>query len=160
MSPLFIKMIKQAHIKQLIEEHLEGSNLFLVRLSIGKDNLINVFIDGDKGVTIAECVSMSRYIEQNLDRETEDFELRVSSPGVDEPFVNKRQYKKNIGRPVLLKLKNGIEKRGILESVDVNHITLREEIKSKQKKNKKMITGESIQIQMDEIIEAKVIIIF
>ena len=153
-------MIKKDQIAQIVETYLAGSDLFLVRMSVGKDNLINIYVDGDNGVTIDECVKLSRHIEQNLDREKEDFELRVSSPGADEPFVNIRQYKKNLGRPVKLKLKDGSEKRGVLESVDSIYITLLEEIKSKNKKRKKMTTGESIRIPLDEIMEARVIIIF
>jgi len=153
-------MIKKDQIAQIVETYLAGSDLFLVRMSVGKDNLINIYVDGDNGVTIDECVKLSRYIEQNLDREKEDFELRVSSPGADEPFANIRQYKKNIDRPVKLKLKDGSEKRGVLESVDSIYITLQEEIKSKNKKRKKMTTGESIRIPLDKIMEAKVIIIF
>lgn len=153
-------MVKKDQIAQIIEPFLEENDLFLVKFSIGKDNLINVYIDGDNGVTIDNCVKLSRNIEQSLDRETEDFELRVSSPGADEPFVNERQYKKNIGRPVRITLIDGKKKRGVLESVEAKHIKLKEEIKSKNKKQNKMTTGESIQIDMDEIAEAKVIIMF
>jgi ribosome maturation factor RimP len=153
-------MIKKDQILQIVEPYLAGSDLFLVKFNIGKDNLINIYIDGDDGVTIDECVKLSRHIEQNLDRESEDFELRVSSPGADEPFVNIRQYKKNIGRPVKITLKDGKTKRGILEGVKEDIITIQEEIKNKNKKSKKMTTGESIQLQTDEITEAKVIIVF
>ena len=153
-------MIKKDQIAQTVETYLAGSDLFLVRMSVGKDNLINVYIDGDNGVSIDECVKLSRYIEQSLDRDQEDFELRVSSPGADEPFVNIRQYKKNTGRPVKLKLKDGSEKRGILESADSTHVKIQEEIKSKNTKQKKMTTGESIRIPLGEIMEARVIIIF
>lgn len=153
-------MIKKDQILQIVEPYLSGGDLFLVRFSIGKDNLINIYIDGDDGVTIDECVKLSRYIEQNLDRETEDFELRVSSPGADEPFVNIRQYKKNIGRPVKITLKDGLTKKGILESVNEDSVALKEELKKKNKKSNKMTTGESIQLQIDEITEAKVIIVF
>ncbi len=153
-------MIKKEEITQIVEPYLSGTDLFLVKLSIGKDNLINIYVDGDDGVTIDECVKLSRHIEQNLDRESEDFELRVSSPGADEPFVNIRQYKKNIGRPVKLQLSDGTKKRGVLEDVFSDHILLKEEVKSKNKKNKKIMTGETIQVLLDEITEAKVIIVF
>jgi len=153
-------MIKKEHIEKIVENQLTGAELFLVKASVGKDNLINVYIDGDNGVTIDDCVKLSRFIEQQLDRDKEDFELRVSSPGADEPFINERQYKKNIGRPVSIKLKSGIEKRGILESADDKEIGIKVEIKSKNKKQKKMNTGESIRIPLQEISETKVIIIF
>lgn len=153
-------MIKKEHIEKIVENHLTGGELFLVKASVGKDNLVNVYIDGDNGVSIDDCVQLSRFIEQQLDRDKEDFELRVSSPGADEPFVNFRQYKKNIGRPVSIKLKNGTRKRGILENADNKEIDIKEEIKSKNKKQKKMTTGEPIRIPLDEILETKVIILF
>jgi ribosome maturation factor RimP len=152
-------MIKREQIVNIVEDHLEGDRLFLVKASVGKDNLINVYIDGDDGVTIDDCVQLSRYIEQQFDRDKEDFELRVSSSGADEAFVNIRQYKKNIGRLVKIKLKNGEEKKGKLEGADNKRVLIKEQVKSNNKKQKKISTGESIEIPADEILETKVIII-
>ena len=88
-------MIKLGYIEELAGQYIDGTDLFLIRASVGKDNLISVFIDSIEGVTIDQCVKLSRYIEDNLDRDIEDFELRVSSPGADESFADIRQYKKN-----------------------------------------------------------------
>lgn len=153
-------MIKQEDIIQLVEEKLADSAFFLVKASVGKDNLINIYIDGDKGVTIDDCVKLSRYIEQQLDCDQEDYELRVSSPGADEPFVNKRQYSKNIGRPVNITLTDGTTKRGLLDAVEDTVIVIKEEVKSKNKKQKQMTTGDPVRISFDTISETKVIIIF
>lgn len=153
-------MIKQDQIAQIIEPYISGTSLFLVKLSVGKDNLINVYIDSDNGVTIDDCVNLSRFIEQKLDRDSDDFELRVSSPGADEPFVNIRQYKKNIGRHLKLTMNDGSIKRGLLQSVHDDHITLKEEIKTKRKKQKTITTGDNISITFEDIADARVRIIF
>lgn len=91
-------------IKKLIDEALnEEPSLFLIDYSISDKGHIEVIIDGDKGVPLDECVRVSRHIEHNLDRETEDFSLQVTTPDITKPIVHKRQYIKNIGRTLKLK---------------------------------------------------------
>ena len=153
-------MIKKEQITKLVEDCLEGTDRFIVKLSIGKDNLINVFIDGDSGVTIDHCVELSRYLESNLDRDVEDYELKVSSAGVDQALVNFRQYVKNIGKAVEIKLVDGSIKKGILQAVDKECITLAEAVKDKNKKSKKITAGESFQIPFSSVKETMVMIIF
>ena len=75
-------MISKKYIEDLAAEFLEDSDLFAVKITVSKDNNIRLFIDGDNGVTIDDCVGLSRHIEGNLDRDKEDFELNVSSSGV------------------------------------------------------------------------------
>jgi len=153
-------MIKKSQIVKLTEECLEGTDRFIVKVSVGKDNLINVYIDGDEGVTIAHCVELSRYIESSLDREVEDYELKVSTAGVDHPFINLRQYVKNIGKPIEILLEDGSKKQGILQAADEEKITVAEAVKDKNKKSKKITEGESFQIPMSSIKETTVMIIF
>jgi len=153
-------MIKKEQIVKLTKECLEGTDRFIVKVSVGKDNLINVYIDGDEGVTIAHCVELSRYIESSLDREVEDYELKVSTAGVDHPFINLRQYVKNIGKPIEMLLEDGSKKQGILQAADEEKITVAEAVKDKNKKSKKITEGESFQIPMSSIKETTVMIIF
>jgi ribosome maturation factor RimP len=87
-------MIDKTKINQLIDEVLADSPLFLVDLKVSGRNQILVYLDGDNGVPISSCVQVSRHIESSLDREVEDFELEVSSIGVDKPLVMPRQFKK------------------------------------------------------------------
>lgn len=159
MSPLFM-MINKEYILSLIDEHLEGTDQFLVDMTIGTDNKISVYLDGDTGVTIDDCVALSRAIEHNLDREEEDFALSVSSAGIDQPFISLRQYVKNIGRPVKVLLNDGSIKKGILQQANKSEITIAEPKKNKNKKSKKMVAGEPIQILMADITQTKAIIIF
>ena len=93
-------------VEQLIAEGVQGTDIFLVKLTVSSNNDINVLLDSDTGLTLANCRTVSRAIESNLDREEEDFSLTVSSAGVGEPLVF-RQYKKNVGRKVKVTLTDG-----------------------------------------------------
>jgi len=93
-------------VEQLIAGAVEGTDIFLVKLTVSSSNDINVLLDSDAGLTLSDCRSISRAIESSLDREDEDFSLTVSSAGVGEPLVL-RQYKKNIGRKVRVTLVDG-----------------------------------------------------
>ena len=93
-------MIEKIKILELVNQALDGSDKFLVNLKITPDNRIYVDIDGDNGVTIDDCIELSRAIESRLDRDEEDFALDVSSAGADQPLKLTRQLVKNIGREV------------------------------------------------------------
>ena len=82
-------------VAHLLEKALEeNKSLFLIDLTITEDNQIRVIIDGDHGVTVDDCIAISRAIEHNLDREEVDFSLEVMSAGVSEPLSLPRQFKK------------------------------------------------------------------
>ena len=94
----------QEKVEKLLNDALaEKPSLFLIDLSITGANQIRVILDGDEGVSVQDCIDISRAIEHNLDREEEDFSLEVHSAGVSEPLTMVRQYKKNIGRFLQLK---------------------------------------------------------
>ena len=99
-------MISKEKVISLIDERIKDlqKNIYVVELSISAKNFIRVEIDKiDGSVSVEECVSISRNIEHNLDRDTEDFELTVSSAGLDKPLRHINQYKKHIGRTVRVK---------------------------------------------------------
>jgi ribosome maturation factor RimP len=160
MSPLLLNMINEKKIKDLVTDCLDGTDRFVVYIGVNATNQINVIIDGDKGVTIDHCVELSRFIENHLDRDTEDFELKVASAGIDHPYLNLRQYKKNIGKAVQVLLKDGSVKRGILSAADDVAIVVEEEKEKKQNKSKKMVTGLPVRIPMEEINQTKGLVIF
>jgi len=91
-------MLKEKVESLLAAYFEEHQQLFLIDLKITPDNKITVVIDGDQGVTLNDCIAVSRQVEHNLDREEIDFSLDVTSAGATAPIVNKRQYNKNIGR--------------------------------------------------------------
>lgn len=106
-SPLFILKMFKEKVKALLENCLdERPDLFLIDFEILEDQSIRVVIDGDNGVAVEDCMLVSRAIEHNLDREAYDFSLEVSSAGAMSPLINNRQYKKNIGRTLEVKLKD------------------------------------------------------
>jgi len=147
-------MIDKEVVLGIVKEKLEGSDLFLVDLRIGKDNKISVFIDGDNGVKIQDCIDLSRAIEGNFDREVEDFELSVYSSGVGEPLLLKRQYKKNIGKNISVTTNDNERLEGELVVVDEEKILVR-----LMPKRKKDLVVEK-EIMFDNIKEGKIIILF
>lgn len=148
-------------VKELIDKGLEENpSLFLVDWSIGANNSIKIILDGDNGVSIEDCVSISRIIEHNLDREQEDFSLEVTSCGIFSPLQLKRQYIKNIGRVLSVKTQQGTFE-GELKSVQEQQIVL--EIESREPKpigKGKLTIKKEYLIALSEIKEAKVVIKF
>ncbi len=158
-SPLFLyNMIKKEHITTWVDEYLTGTDIFMVKLSVAKENKINIYLDGDSGVTIDNCVALSRHIESMLDRDQEDYELNVSSAGIGEPFLLKRQYKNKLLKPVEILLKEGSKFKAVLLDIDDDKIKIAREIKSKQKKRKKLVTGDPETILLEDIKYTKEII--
>ncbi|MDR0699358.1 MAG: ribosome assembly cofactor RimP [Tannerella sp.] len=154
-------MIDKEFIKSLIEEKLEGTDYFLVDISVSRDNLIVIEIDHDNGVSIDDCVALSRYIEENLDREKEDFELEVGSSGITSPFKNVRQYVKNLGNEVEMMLKNGIKLTGLLKTAGDSSATITVEKKIKSDDAKRRTTvAEDQTYSYDEIKYTKYLIRF
>lgn len=117
-------MIDTDKIRAAAERELEDSPLFLVGISVTPSKEIEVVIDSDGSVDIDDCVRLSRRIEEQLDREDEDFELTVTSAGIGQPLKLLRQYRKLIGKPVEVVLANGTKIRAELRDADENSITL------------------------------------
>lgn len=107
-------MITEEKIKALVEEKIGEGPLFIVEIAVGSGNKISIELDGDHGISIDDCVAVSRHVEHSLDREEEDFALQVSSAGLGRPLRNERQYRKNIGREVAVTLSDGTERIGQL----------------------------------------------
>lgn len=149
-------------VKNLVNEALhENSELFLIDLSFLPDNKIYIEVDGDKGVSLKECIRISRAVEHNLDREEEDFSLEVTSPDVAKPLRVQRQYVKNIGRILQIRTSDNRNHEGTLKEVNKEFIVL--EWKSREPKpvgKGKVTVIKTNEISFADIIEAKVKIIF
>ena len=153
-------MTDKEKIVGLIREKLE-EGMFLVDVSVNSANVIHVEVDSFTGLTIDQCVAISRHIEGNLDRETEDFELQVSSPGADQPFKVKEQYRKHQGREVEVTLTSGVVLKGLLFDSDEEGMILETSAKVKvEGKNKKELVTERKAIPYSEIKKTRVIISF
>ena len=149
-------MITEEQVIKLAEQHIAGSDKFIVSVKVKPGNKIAVFIDADSAVLIDDCIKLSRFIESQLDRDKEDFELDVSSAGLDSPLKLERQYKKNIGKQVKVVLKNGVVKVGMLAAVTDKGFELTETIKEKKKEVQKVNTT----FTFSEVKETRIVINF
>jgi len=154
-------MITIDQINSLVSEKLAKKECFVVELEIGKENNILLEVDSLKGVSVQDCIDLSRAIEHNLDREVEDFELQVSSAGLDKPLRVKEQYVKNIGRKVKIKKIEGKEIKGELKEVGEDEIKVEYSYKERVegKKKKQTITKQEV-IPFENIKETTIIISF
>ena len=96
----YLSMIDKNEVKQLVEKWLDGKDYFLVDVEISPDNKIVVEIDHADGVWIEDCVQLSRFLEDNLNRDEEDYELEVGSAGLGQPFKVEQQYINFVGKEV------------------------------------------------------------
>ena len=156
-------MIPKKRIIELAQERineLDNGN-YLVDVSVSAKNVILVKMDNlNQGVSIKDCVSVSRNIEHNLDREKQDFELKVSSPGLDQPFMVYEQYLKNVGKTINVLTEDSAYK-GELTKVSSDEIELKHIEIIKNKKTKKKETIETIHhLKMNEIKETRLVISF
>ncbi len=122
-------------IRSLVEEYIKGTELFLVAVKVSSSNRITVLADKKEGIIIDECAAIHRYIESKLDREKEDFELQVSSPGLDLPFAVIEQYYKNEGKRVEVIDNDGSKHSGILKNVTSGGFELEAATRIKGKTN-------------------------
>ncbi|MNJ83110.1 Ribosome maturation factor RimP [compost metagenome] len=157
-------MISKQKVKELAEERIKDRDerLFIVELTISASNVIRLELDKTEGnVSIEDCMSVSRNIEHNLDREDADFELHVSSAGLDKPLRVHAQYVKNIGRDLDVKLKSKEKATGTLIAVDETGVVLKREEKQavEGKKKKELVVIEN-KIAFSDINEAKIVISF
>ena len=113
-------MIDKNVVKELVEQWLADKEYFLVDVDISPDSRIVVEIDHADGVWIEDCVELSRFIEEHLNRDEEDYELEVGSAGLGQPFKVPQQYVNFIGKEVEVLDKDGKKYKGILKSVDGN----------------------------------------
>jgi ribosome maturation factor RimP len=158
------KMIKKETILALAQERIDELNrdLFIVDLTISASNVIHLEIDSETGsVSIDDCIRVSRNIEHNLDREEQDFELSVSSAGIDKPLRHWKQYPKNIGRSLKIKTTDGRKLEGKLMKVESHFIEISfEETVQVEGKKKKEKVNQIVQLDFDHIQEAKIVISF
>lgn len=126
-------MIEKQIIQGLVDEFIKETGLFLVAVKVSSTNRISILVDTNKGITIEECGAIHRHIENSLDRDKEDFELQVSSPGLDTPFLVFEQYLKNEGRKVEVIDNDGIKHTGNLKNVTKGGFELETELKIKGK---------------------------
>jgi len=154
-------MISEVDIRQIIENKDSEKDFFIVDISVKPINKIQVYIDSLQGITIGECAKVSKFIEQKLLEKDLDFELVVSSPGLDFPFRVPQQYEKNLGKKVTITDLNGNKTIGILKKATDSYIEIEKEEKVAipgRKKKEMQLKIEKILLR--EIKTTKIIISF
>ncbi len=157
-------MLKKETILALAQERIDElkRDLFVVDLTISSANVIHLEIDSETGsVSIDDCIRVSRNIEHNLDREEQDFELSVSSAGIDKPLRVWKQYPKNVGRSLKIKTTDGKKLEGELLKVETDAIEIGfEEVVKTEGKKKKEIVNQTVRLGFGDIQEAKIVVSF
>ncbi len=153
-------MIDKAQVISLVKERLEDK-MFLVDVTVNERNVINIFVDNFDGLTIEQCVAISRHVEHSFDREEEDFELHVSSPGLTEGFKVKEQYLKYTGRNIEVVTADGDKLEGKLLEAGDDGIVLETSTREKvEGHKKKQLIVRKHSLKYDEIKSAKAVISF
>lgn len=153
-------MLKEKVTELLNQALEENQSLFLIDFKMSSDNKIKVTLDGDNGVTLKDCMAVSRTIEHNLDREEHDFALEVESAGATTPLVMPRQYKKNIGRILEVRIQDS-NFEGKLTATTEDSITLEWKAREPKPVGKGKVTVQKKQeIAISDIQEAKVVLKF
>ena len=160
--PLFIKIMAfKEKVRQVVEEVLlEKPSLFLIDLTVSDSFKISIGLDGDNGVVLQDCIDVSRAVEENLDREEQDYSLEVASVGVGSPLKLVRQYKKNIGRTLIVKTKTENIEAELVEANDLFIILSWQAREPKKIGKGKETVQKELQIPYSDIKEAIVTVTF
>jgi ribosome maturation factor RimP len=150
----------EQRVKELVEEKIaDRDDLFIVRIRMQQNGILEILLDGDQGISIDDCVAISRHVGFHLEEENvidRAYRLEVSSPGLGRPLLLLRQYAKNIGREVRVKLVNGNKEEGVLIAATQDKVTLEQKVKEKGKKAEL----KTVEFPLDQIKETKVLISF
>ena len=154
-------MIDKAEVENIVQEFIGDTALFLVDIVVSPGNIIHVQVDRPEGISIEECVELNRFIVEKLDRETDDYELVVSSPGIGSPLKVLPQFLKNIGRTVEVLQKDGMKLKGTLLHATNNKVDVEiaKKVKMEGKKRPEIVL-ESVEIKIVDIKSIKVLISF
>jgi ribosome maturation factor RimP len=151
--------IEKRVIELIAEKIADREDLFIVSVKMRPNKILEILLDGDNGVNIDDCAQVSRHVGFHLEEENvidDAYRLEVSSPGIDANFVNIRQYQKNIGRTVQIKLNDNTKVEGTLLAVDEMKINVLQKIKEKGKKAQEV----EKELPFDQIKATKVVISF
>lgn len=154
-------MINKDTVRSIVEEWLDGKEYFLVDIEISPDDRIVVEIDHADGVWIEDCVELSRFIEDHLSRDEEDYELEVGSAGLGQPFKVAQQYHCFVGKDVEVLDADGKKYKGVLKAVEDNDFTVTVQEKQKvEGKKRPQLVETDYTFQMDKVKYTKYLINF
>lgn len=154
-------MINKDTVRSIVEEWLDGKEYFLVDIEISPDDRIVVEIDHADGVWIEDCVELSRFIEDHLSRDEEDYELEVGSAGLGQPFKVAQQYHCFVGKDVEVLDADGKKYKGLLKAVEGNDFTVTVQEKQKvEGKKRPQLVETDYTFHMDKVKYTKYLINF
>lgn len=154
-------MINKDTVRSIVEEWLDGKEYFLVDIEISPDDRIVVEIDHADGVWIEDCVELSRFIEDHLSRDEEDYELEVGSAGLGQPFKVAQQYHCFVGKDVEVLDADGKKYKGVLKAVEGNDFTVTVQEKQKvEGKKRPQLVETDYTFQRDKVKYTKYLINF
>ncbi len=137
-------MIDPKQIEELVANYVQGRDVQLINLKVSPDNRILVEVDAYKGVDLDYCSALNRYLQEQLDRDAEDYELEVGSVSITDPFRTKMQYEKHLGHDVEILTKDGRKLHGVLVNVEEDHfeadVEVLVQVEGKKKKEKQVQT--------------------
>ena len=152
-------MIRKEHIVELSEAFLKDSANYLIDVNVRSGNRISIFIENDEHVSIKDCIALSKHIESQFDREQQDFELEVSSPGIDSPFRHQRQFVKYVGKEIEILMSNGDKFSGELLGSDSEIIQYLPSKKGQRKKiDQSTNSKEAKTVLISEVKETRLVI--
>jgi len=150
----------EKRVRELVEEKIaDKPNLFIIDIKMHSNGKLAVLVDGDNGIGIDDCVAISRHVGFHLEEESvigSAYTLEVSSPGLDAPLTSIRQYVKNMGRNLAIKMADGTKREGRLTGLTEDAILIEEKTKEKGKKAELIESA----IPVNQITETKVLISF
>jgi ribosome maturation factor RimP len=154
-------MIDANKVKGLVEQWLDGKDYFLTDLTVTPDDCITVEIDQADGVWIEDCVQLSRFIEEHLSRDEEDYELEVGSAGLGQPFKVLRQWQNHVGKQVEVITRDGRKLKGTLQEADEEHVVLsvRQKVQVEGKK-RPVMQDVDVALAMSDVKSGKYVIDF
>ncbi len=105
-------------VESIVKEFAEPRGIEIVRLSVSPDDSVVLDVDSLTGVDLDTCAELSKWIEQHLDRDVEDYDLMVGTASLTDPLVLPMQYQKHIGHQMSVITKDGTKLKGLLVDAD------------------------------------------
>ena len=152
-------MIDKKELIQEVNDCLEGTDLFLVEVTIGSGNVIEIAIDSMNDISIDDCVRIDKAVHAAFDQDVEDYELTVGSYGISSPLIVRKQYDKNLGEEVEVLTCDGRKLKGTLTEADDEQFTITcpTKIKAEGKKRPEIVDV-ATSLRYDEVKQTKCII--
>lgn len=161
-SPFFYwkKMDISSNIEKWIFEIIQDTPTQLLELKVSKGKKITVTIEHPEHVSIQQCIEISKNIAHHLGDESEDYEIEVSSPGIDKPFKHIVQYQKYTGKEVEVQLKNQEILKGTLQNVTPDYFILNSQPTNKKGNHKSSANSNPVNVAFQDVLSTKLILNF